>query len=220
MSTIQQLQASVDSWLARDDVAATGSDFEQILDIAESSIARHYRFGVQEQTATLNFTGRFADLPADFLEIRNPFIDDNIRKLEYRTPQAIRESAQWQNGRTAAFYTVEGGGGTAPDLRMRVTIAGPASVSTPLNMDVNYYARFAALDTAVPTGTNWLLQNHFDVYLYEVLYAALVFLQEPEMASAVLVMCQQLRDELGKHENRKRFTAAPKQAYGNPRGVV
>lgn len=222
MTTISQLQTSVDSWMARDDIAVTGTDFPQILLIAESSIARNYRFGVQETTTTLNFTGREADLPADFLEVRNPFIDDNIRKFEYKTPQAIREASSWSDrgSRAGAFYTIEGGGGTPPDDRMKMVIAGPASASSPLNVDVNYYKRFAALDTGTPMDTNWLLTNHYDVYLYEVLYAAYIYVQEVELASYVFSQCQLLRDTFRQHENRKRWGAEPKQAYGNPRGVV
>ena len=129
MTTLAQLKTSVDSWLIRDDVAVTGSDFTQILENAESQIARFYRFMVQEQSATINFGAgaRSADLPADFIELRNPFIDDNVRKFEYKTPQAIREASSWQSGRTTSFYTLEGGGGTAPDDRVQMTIAPAAS---------------------------------------------------------------------------------------------
>lgn len=221
MTTISQLQTSVDAWLARDDVAVSGSDFDEILLLAESSIARGYRFGIQEAQTTLNFTGRSADLPADFLEIRNPFIDDNIRRLEYKTPQAIRESNEWTNGRVASSYTIEGNGAAAaPDNRMQVTIAGPASVASPLNLVVNYYARFAALDTGTPTDTNWLLQNHFDVYLYETLRAAAEYIREYELEDRYGNKVMMLRDEFGRHENRKRWGAEPKQPYGNPRMII
>jgi hypothetical protein len=224
MTTISQLQVSVDSWLVRNDVAVTGSDFNQILLIAESSIARNYRFLVQEVTTTLTFTGRSEDLPADFLEVRNPFIDDNIRKFEYQTPQAIRENSAWANGRAGAFYTLEGSEDTvnnpAVDDRVKMTIAGPASASSPLSVDVNYYRRFPALDTGTPTDSNWLLTQHYDVYLYETLHAAAVYLQERELAADYLGLCQGLRNEFKLQENRKRFAAVPKQAYANPRGVV
>ena len=221
MSTLGQLKTSVDSWLARDDVAVSGSDFPQILLIAESDIARDVRCAVQETTTTLNFTGRSVDLPADFLEVRNPFIDDNVRKFEYQTPQAIREGSQWNNGRVGAFYTLEGGGkdvsGTGDD-RVAVVIASPASVSSPLDVDVNYFRRFPAL-TADPD-TNWLLQNHYDVYLYATLRASAEYIQEDVLEDRYQAKYDRAVEKLQKHENRKRYTAAPKQAYANPRGVV
>ena len=221
MTTLSQLQTSVDAWLARDDVAVSGSDWPQILLLAESDIARDVRCAVQETSTTLNFTGRSEDLPADFLEVRNPFIDDNIRKFEYKTPQAIREAASWNNGRVGAFYTLEGGGkdvtGTGDD-RVAVIIASGASASSPLSVDVNYYRRFPALTN--PTDTNWLIQNHYDVYLYASLRAACEYIQEDVLEDRYASKYERAIEKLQKHENRKRYTAAPKQAYGNPRGVV
>lgn len=218
MTTRAQLATSVDAWLARDDVAVTGPDFIQILLIAESQISVGYRFSVQEQSIDLVFTGRSVDLPANFLEVRNPFIDDTIRKINFKTPKAIRESTEWTNGRVAAAYTIEGGGGTEPDDRMQVTIAGPASVASPLTMTVNYYKRFAALTAGVDT--NWLLINHFEVYLYETLRAAGEYIQEAEIEASYTTKAATLRELFSKHENRKRFGAMPKQGYASPRTIV
>lgn len=220
MTTISQLQTSVDSWLVRDDVAVTGTDFPQILLNAESQIARNYRFIVQEAETTINMTDKRADLPADFLELRNPFIDNNVRKFEYKTPQAIREASSWDSGRTTGFFTIEGGGGTAPDDRVQIVVNTNPTVSDPLDVEILYWARFPALDTGTPSDTNWLLQNHYDVYLYETLYQAAVYIQETALADYYWSMCQQLRDQLKIQENRKRYNAVPKQSYANPRGVV
>lgn len=221
MSSISQLQVSVDSWLARDDVAVVGTDFPQILLIAESNISRNYRFAIQEAQTTVNITGQSADLPADFLEVRNPFIDDNKLNIQYKTPKAIRSTRAWINGSPGgSFYTLEGNGGVAPDNRMQITIAGPGTVSDPVDIVLNYYARIAALDTTVPTDTNWLIQNHYDVYLYETLAAACNYIQESELEQKYLGECFRLRDELRKHENRKRWGAEPKVAYGNPRMII
>lgn len=219
MSTLGILKSSVDAWLIRDDVAVTGSDFPQILLLAESDIARDVRCVVQEKTVTLNFTGRSADLPADFLCERNPFIDDNVRKIAYMTPKAIREAGPWQNGRSGAFYTLEGGGGTpGTDDRVQMIIAAAASVADPLAIDVNYYARFPAL-TSDPD-TNWLLTNHFDVYLYATLRAAAEYIQEDVLEDRYMGKYERAVAKLSTHENRKRFSAIPKQPYNSPRAIV
>ena len=187
MTTLSQLKTSVDAWLIRDDVAVTGSDFPQIILIAESEIARNYKFIVQELTTTIQITDRRGDLPANFISLRNPFIDDNIRKFEYKTPQAIREASSWSSGRSAAFFTIEGGGGTAPDDRAQIVIAAEASVSDPTDVEVLYWARFDALVN--DPDTNWLLQNHYDVYLYETLRAACGYIQEGELEQKYLCAC-------------------------------
>lgn len=221
MSSLGQLKTSVDAWLARDDVAVTNSDFPQILLIAESNIARDLRMAIQEATTTLNITGRSIDLPADFLEARNPFIDDNVRRLEYMTPQAIRESSGWNNGRQGAFYTLEANNAsplTAGALTQQMTIASPGSVSTPVDVVINYWARFPALVN--DPDTNYLLQNHYDVYLYATLRAACEYIQEDVLEDRYQAKYDRAIEAQNKHENRKRYGAMPKQAYANPRGVV
>lgn len=219
MTTLATLQASVDAWLIRDDVAVTGTDWPVILLLAEAQIAREVRCGVQEKQTTLNFTGRSAVLPSNFLEVRNPFIDDATRRMDYMTPEAIRRSDAWQNGRVGSFYTIEGeASGTPPDDRMQVTIAGPASVASPLSMTVNYYARF---DPLVDGGdTNWLLTNHFDVYLYATLRAAAEYIQEDVLEDRFSAKFIGAVESLNIHENRKRFGAMPKHASNSPRTVV
>jgi hypothetical protein len=221
MTTLAQLKTSVDAWLVRDDVAVSGTDWNQILLNAESEIALEYRFVTQESQTTLNFTGHSADLPADYIEPRNPFIDDNIRAFEYKTPQALRESSGWENGRAGQAYTLEGGGkdvGFTGDDRVQMTIAGPASASSPLDVEVYYWRRIPALVN--DPDTNWLLINHFNVYLFECLMQAAIYIQEVELAGKYLEMCMDIRFRMSKHENRKRYGAMPKQAYGNPRTIV
>lgn len=222
MTTLGTLKTSVDQWLARDDVAVTNAEFPQILLVAESNIARDVRLLTNEASTTLNFTGRSVDLPADFLEVRNPFIDDNIRKFEYKTPQAIREARSWNDGRVGAFYTLEGspdpGAPATNDDRVKMVIASPASASSPLDVDINYYRRFPAL--SADTDSNWLLVNHYDIFLYATLRAAAEFIQESELEQNYLVKYLNAIEKQNKHENRKRWGAMPKQAYGNPRGVV
>lgn len=212
------LQAAVDAWLIRDDIAADSTNFGLILKLAEAKISRVVRAAVMEKTATLTFTGRSEDLPADFLEARNPFVDDTVRRMDYLTPEALRRSSVWSTGRVGQFYTLEGGGGTAPDDRMQMTIAAPASVSTPLSVDVYYYARFPAL--TAPTDTNWLITNHFDIYLYATLRAAAEFIQEDALEDRYAGKFDRAVAELRVQENRRRFGAMPKHKSNFPRTIV
>jgi hypothetical protein len=219
MTSRAQLQTSVDAWLARDDVAVTGPDFDQILLVVESQMSLAYRFGIQETTVDLVFTGQSADLPADYLEPRTPFVDDDVRRFVYKTPQVLRESSGWANGRVGSAYTIEGSEtAVAPDNRMQMTIAGPASVSDPLTVKIYYYARLAALVNGIDT--NWVLINHFDVYLYETLRAAAEYIQEFEIETKYAANVKINRGQFSKHENRKRYGAMPKQSYGSPRTIV
>jgi len=219
MTTLAALKTAVDSWLVRDDIAGATADFATIILLAESQIAREIRCGVQEKQTTLNFTGRSAALPANYLEPRNPFVDDPTRRMDYMTPEALRRSSAWQNGRVGAFYTIEGeASGTPPDDRMQMTIAGPASATSPLSVVVNYYARFDPLTQ--DTDTNWLLTNHFDIYLYAVLRAAAEYIQEDMLEDRYNAKFVGAVESLNIHENRKRYGAMPKHASNSPRSIV
>ncbi len=219
MTTLSKLKTSIDAWLTRDDVAVSGSDFPQILLIAESCIARKLRLIVQEVTVTLTFTGRTEDLPADFLEQRMPFIDDTYRRFEYLTPQAIREHAGWANARAASYYTLEGSADAdGADDRVKMVIAGPASVANPLSVDVNYWRRFPALTD--DADTNWLMVNHYEIYLYACLRAACEYIQEHELEDRYAAKLDRYIDDQNKLENRKRYGAVPKRSSNSPRSII
>lgn len=222
MSTLAQLKASVDAWLARDDVGVTNVDFPQILQIAESEISRDFRFAVQEASANLVFTGQSVDLPDDFLEARNPFIDSTTRVINYMTPKVLRESIYFQSGQPGGqFYTIEGQNAaplTAGATNLQMTIAGPGTPTEPVTIGINYWARFPAL--VLDPDTNWILQNHYDIYLYATLRVACEYIQEDILEDRYQQKYDRCVEMQNRHENRKRYTAAPKQAYGNPRTVV
>ncbi len=219
MTTLGQLKTSVDAWLTRDDIAVSGSDFPQILLIAESCISRKLRLIVQEVTTTLVFTGREVDLPADFLEQRNPFIDDAFRKFEYLTPQALRGNAAWATGRAASYYTLEGSQDlSAADDRVKMVIAGPASVADPLSIEVNYWRRFPAL--TADADTNWLMVNHYEIYLYACLRAACELIQEDMAEDRYSGKFDKYVEDQNKIENRKRYGAMPKRSSNSPRSII
>lgn len=218
MTTRAQLASAVDSWLIRDDVSGS-SDFSLILKMAESRLNRVTRTVIQEQSVDLTFTGRSADLPADYLEWRQVFIDDNVRKMDYKTPKALRESSAWVNGRAGRSFTIEGGGGTAGlDDRYQMVIAGPASVASPLTVEMLYWAKWGVLTD--PADTNWLLTNHFDVYLYATLRAAAEYIEESEKEVKYETRFQTALKELHDSAGRGRFGAGPFHSSGSPRAVV
>lgn len=213
MTTFAKLKTAVDNWLMRDDISVNTEDFEVIMLLAESDIARDVICLMQETSASLVFTGRYADLPENFLEIRNPFIDDKVYDVDYLTPKALRQSSSWNSGRKGKFYTVEGGGGEVGDERLRMVIAAPGSASDPVTIEINYYARFAPLVN--DADTNWLLRNHFDVYMYAVMKNACDYIHEFGLAEKYEKKYITAKNKQALHENRKRFTAMPKQSAGS-----
>lgn len=214
MTTRAQLETDLDAWLSRDDVSA-GSEINTIFRIAESHIATDVRPVVLETSTTLSATSRRTQLPTNFLEIRHVFIDANgFRIMEYKTPEAIRETSSWYSGRDGAYYTIEGDGTD----RVEIVLADAPSVSSPASLDVLYHARLAALSAA--GDSNWLSVNHYEIYLYALLFAAGEVLQEEELEARYYNKYKSRIDEFAKHENRKRYGSGPKVAYGSPRAVV
>ena len=215
MTTLSTLRAAVDSWLARDDVGVSNADFPTIMLLAESDITRDVLVLVADLTTTLSITDRSVDLPADFLSMRTPFIDDNVRDTKYMTPDVIRQSRSWKDGRVGAFFTIESKGDGAG---LQMTIAGPASATAPLDYTINYRARFAPLVDGADT--NWLLQNHFDLYLYATLRAASEWIGETMLEDRYEAKYKARVEKQNKHENRKRFGSVAKVKYNSPRVVV
>lgn len=213
MTTLATLRSAVDSWLARDDVGTSNTNFPIIMQLAESDIARDVFVLNGDTTTTLTFTGRSEALPADFLSMRTPFIDDNVRDTKFMTPDVIRQSSAWNNGRVGSVFTIESEAGA-----LVMTIGGPASASSPLDFKINYRARFVPL--VDPTDTNWLLQNHFDLYLYATLRAACEWIGETALEDRYQSKYDGRVVKQNKLENKKRFGSVAKVKFNSPRVVV
>lgn len=228
MSTYGQLKTDVDNWLARDDVAVSGSSFPSITLLAEAEIARDIRTVTQEQrTALVTGATRFLNLPSDLLELRQIFIDtqNGRRALEYRTPEVIRTENAWVNNSASVndgaigFYSIEGDDvANAPASVQRLVLSPPPDAASPQSIEILYFSRWPAL-TADPD-TNWLMQNHYDIYLWQLLKQAAAFIQEIELATKYGGAYDTARFALSQHENRRRFRGSAKVAYGNPRMVI
>lgn len=218
MTTRAALQSAVDRWMLRSDIGSS-PDFATILRLAESYIATDVRLVVQEQEVTLSITDRSADLPANYVGLRNLYLPNSPEdKIEYQTPEVLRQSAAWKNGRAGAFYTLEGGSDTPGDERVQITIAGPASPSSPLELSVLYWARLDPLVES--TDTNWLLTNHFPVYLYGCLRAGFESMHDYASSDRFGALYTDAVSRVNGNEMRKRQGSVPKQAYGSPRTIV
>ena len=219
MTTRAQLVTDVDEWLARDDVAA-GSNFDSILRIADAEIGRVVRTLIQELYVQLTFTGQTEPLPTNFLEFRSePTLadaaDPQAGKLVYMPPDVIRGDPAFQVANRGSFYSVIGDRSADNFLML---LAPPGSVTTPTLVDVQYIARFASLVN--PSDTNWLLTNHYDVYLYATLRAAAEYLQEDALEDRYLIKFERANAQLAKMDNRRRIRMGTMVARGSPRAIV
>ncbi len=231
MTTYAQLKTDVDNWLARDDVAVTGPDVNSITRLAEAEIGRDIRSLRQQQRTTLTTsTGpdrRFLDLPADFLELSQIFIDttNGRRGLEYQTPEVIRKQKTWNsnnatvNNGQIGYYSIEGDDvSNQPADTARLVLAPEPSDQDTTDIEIYYFARWPAL--VDDTDTNWLLQNYYDIYLWQLLKQACIYTQETELIAQYDTLYQGAREAFNRQANRARFRGSAKVSYNNPRMII
>jgi len=218
MTTYAQIKTDVDKWLIRDDIAADTNAFDSITNIAQADINRRIRTVAQEAHTVLSLTGRSIAAPALFMEVKYMQLDDaaspSAGTLEYKAPEMLRRDNTYQNAARTSFYTIEGDGSNA----VQFTFAPEGNATTPPQIALGYYTRFATLVADVDT--NWLLANHYDIYLYAYLRAGAEFIQEDILEERFAAKFEAMVASLHKSEQRKRQRFGSMVAYGNPRGVV
>jgi hypothetical protein len=121
---------------------------------AESRFNRDLRVERMETEVALSITEEATDLPLDFLELRNIYVESSPdNPLRSMSPAGIRALFQGQAG-TPRAYAIE-------NRRIVVAPAGSASLT------LNYYQRIPSLTVDDPA--NWLVEDMPDLYLHQVL---------------------------------------------------
>ncbi len=167
LASYTDLLASVASWMNRTDLTAVIPDF---VTIAEGKLARDLRLRKQliKSTLTTLTTTRAVPLPSDWLAFENLTILDSP-PLTYMTLDQMDMKYPEGGFSGAPFvYTVEGDS----------VLFGPMPDSA-YTVNIDYYARFPALSG----GTNWLMTNYPNIYLYGCLREGALFTMNPSAAA-------------------------------------
>ena len=163
ITTYAQLQASIASWLNRDDLAAVIPDFISLTEAGINRDLRHYKM-VNRVDATLD--SRYVQVPADWLAtLRFSITTSGTRPLEMASLDDLIKYRQ--NNANASgepqFYAHVG-----ESIEVFPTPDGE------YGMQLMYYQ---AIDELSDTNTyNWLLQDAPDVYLYGALIQSAPYL--------------------------------------------
>lgn len=192
-----QLLADTASFLNRQDLT---DQIPVFIRLTENRINRNIRTREMEYRVTAQIDKQFSTLPIDFLEMRNIQINSNpVTALEYVTPQeADRLRADNINGKPRFFSVV----GNRLEL-----IPVP---SENIVVEMVYYQRVPALGGAV-TG-NWLLENHYDIYLYGTLTQGALYLKDDPTSWATLF--DSALAELSLDDERSQFQGTTPQMRG------
>lgn len=166
LSTYTELQASVADWLNRADLTTQVPDF---IRLGEAAMRRRLRTRRNMAAVSFPIDAVREALPIDYSGIRSLTLTGDDRPLHYVTPEKlsqIRRDDALAPGRPRA-YTIVGAQiefAPAPDQVYAAELV--------------YFQKVPSLSGSV--ATNWVLDDHPDLYLYASLAAASAFLKDDE----------------------------------------
>ena len=165
LDTYANLQASIASWLNREDLASQIPDF---IKLAEARFNRDLRTPDMTKRATSTITSSYVDLPTDWLQTIACRVTSSTgyKALEYLSAEL--------------FYDLEGQAPTGPAryytlVNNRIHLIPDA---TGADLEITYIGKLAALSGS--NTSNWLLARSPDLYLYASLVAAEAYLVNDE----------------------------------------
>ena len=175
-----QLKADVASWMHRPDLDGQMDTFTLL---TEGVINKDLRVMEQETIFSFSFTDAFTDLPDDYLETRDLYIDASGSRcsIENLTPKQLNTRYNSATGHVRA-YSIHGG-----QIEMR-----PApDPSDPTTGGWTYIARVPSLTA---NATNDILENYPLLYLSGMLTQACLYVQdEAETAKWGAIFDEQIR---------------------------
>lgn len=180
LDSYTSLKATLQSWLARVDVAA---DADDIIDLFESWANRNLRVPQMEQEA-ITSAAEYIGLPTNFLQMRDIQWQGNPRvQLQYMSPTQADAYDPTGIAAIPKFYTIVGD---------QIRLIPAPNAATDIRMD--YWQRITALSDNAQS--NWLLATFPDSYLYGSLIHANVRFANPEMAASLGGAWQQVMAEI------------------------
>lgn len=196
-----QLQSDIALWTARDDLAPAIPTFVRL---AEDQISRVVRSLAQETDVTLTCsTPDFSDdLPDGFLGFKHVYVSGATDPTTiYVPPQVFHEGNQLPNdGFTSRGsqlqYTIESN---------KIKVNQPTGSATTITLETCYIKRFGHL----ADGSNWLIENHYDLYMWACLVEAWDYIDEEAPIAKYQARFDRALKQLDKQEITKRIPSGP-----------
>ncbi|MDG3577125.1 hypothetical protein P7F60_12050 [Rhizobium sp. YJ-22] len=167
MSTISDygsLLIDACEYAGRNDVAHL---FARFVGLCEAKLNRKLRIADMEKVSDIVLTDGNADLPADFLEVRQMTAPNGLPLSAWSLTE-LQERYRGFSGYPAGYAVV------GNQLQAR-----PANGAT---LSLIYYAKIPPLTPAAPT--NWLLEKAPDVYLYGIVEEIAIYGADVDKATA------------------------------------
>ncbi|QLG87648.1 hypothetical protein HQ393_04920 [Chitinibacter bivalviorum] len=161
LANYTDLVSSIGNWLKRDNLTAVIPDF---IALAEARLARDLRVRAMETSASGALSSDTLPLPSDAVEPKSLTVMNGSKpmRVAYVSPDTLSDSQGY-----SAFPRVF-------TLIGKNIVMAPAPDSA-YSYTLMYYAKLPAL---AANGTNWLMTNCPDVYLYGSLLQAAPYLKD------------------------------------------
>lgn len=216
MTTYATLQTDIVEWSARSDVSGKAPSF---IRLAEAWINRNVRVLEMETDVELEFTSAgdyYVAAPDGFLGFRmlvNP--ESNTPDCIYAPPNLFEvEKRQPRDGFSpvtdgATVYTISAGG---------VKVLAPSGATDPITLVGVYHKRLLALSDS--NTSNFVLLNHYDLYLNAALREVWDWADDEAQASRYELRAQKIVGQIIEEEQGKRRGTTPFIRRPPMRGVV
>lgn len=193
IGTYSDLLEMIPLWLDRDDL---DDQITRFISLIEPSLNRRLRTLNQEVRATWVVSSESMALPADFRMIRVLKVGgEHGRELRNVSPNNAAIEYTDAKGFITGYYVSN---------RTLILVPPPEEETT---LSAIYYTRLASL--TLSDQTNWLLQEHPDVYVWGALQQAAIFIRDPEAISACGDLYEQAVSEVIQASRRDKWGGAP-----------
>jgi len=187
------LQNLVAAYMDRDDLQDRLPVF---IALAESRLNRLLRTVNQEFRAIWTIDSESWEMPSDFRRLRKIHIEGMPdRPLVEINPQSVAFNFSGAAGIPTAYF-IEG---------RTITFAPPPADET--DFRVTYWRRIPPLTVA--EDTNWLLEEHGDIYLFAALLEASIYIRDPDAISLCSDRLDQAIAELQQESRLDRHGGGP-----------
>ncbi len=156
LSTKAELRASIKSWTKRSDF--TDAECDDFITLCEREFNRVIRVPAMEtRNAAFTISAEYTTLPTGFREMRSILItNEPSHPLKLISPQAADDFFDYATTGTPLNYELVGNAGV-------LSLRSVPSPDGSYNADIRYFKAFDALTDSV---TNYIFDNHVDVYLW------------------------------------------------------
>lgn len=165
MTTYATLKSDIASWFIDEDLTSV---IPSLVRNCEAALRRSLKVRAMEVTGTLDVSGASTALPDGFLSMRSLTRQGVDRRLDYLSPERLREGDEWDSSGEILAYTIEG----------ENLIVAPAPTQTVM-LDIVYVKALDPLSG--DSDTNWVLTNAYDVYLFGCLEQAAIYAEDVEL---------------------------------------